>query len=246
MMVGLRAKISRSCYLSFTAALFLCGLATARMSAEQLDESAVIRQIDASVRSRLDVVMGYSVTESYAVFRGGDEVHPVAEMSVKTDYRKEAGKTYTILSESGSALVRKAVLGTILDHEKTINKPGIREGSWITSANYEMKLKSGTTQSVDGRDCIILSITPKRKTPYLINGTLWVDVKDYSIVQLHGVSSKSPSIFTGPTDMMRQYARVNGFAMATHARAVSNSFLLGKTVVTIDYRGYQMQLRGSR
>jgi hypothetical protein len=31
--------------------------------------------------------------------------------------------------------------------------------------------------------------------------------------------------------------------MATHARAVSNSFLLGKTVVTIDYRDYQVQLR---
>jgi hypothetical protein len=246
MMVGLRAKISRSCYFPFTAALFVLGFTTARMPAQQLDESAVIRQIDASVQSRLDAVMGYSVTESYAVFRGGDEVHPVAEMSVKTDYRKEAGKTYTILSESGSALVRKAVLGTILDNEKTINKPGVREGSWITSANYEMKLKSGTTQSLDGRDCIILSITPKRKTPYLINGTLWVDVKDYSIVQIHGISSKSPSIFTGPTDMMRQYASVNGFAMATHARAVSNSFLLGKTVVTIDYRGYQMQLSGSR
>lgn len=246
MMPGLGTQICRVCFLPLTPALLLASLTTVLLPAQQLDESAVIRQIDASVQSRLDAVMSYSVTESYAVFRGSDEVHPVAEMSVKTDYRKETGKTYTILSESGSALIRKAVLGTILDNEKTINKPGIREGSWITSANYEMKLKSGATQSVDGRDCLVLSITPKRKTPYLINGTLWVDVKDYSIVQLHGISSKSPSIFTGPTDMMRQYASVNGFAMATHARAVSNSLVLGKTVVTIDYRGYQMQLRGSR
>jgi hypothetical protein len=164
-------------------------------------------------------------------------------MTVKTDYRKESGKNYTILSESGSAIIRKAVLGAILDNEKTINKPGIREGSWITSANYEMKLKSGATQNLDGRSCLVLSITPKRKTPYLIDGTLWVDAKDYTIVQLQGVSSKSPSVFTGPTQMMRQYANVNGFAMATHARAVSHSFLLGETVVTIDYRGYQMQLR---
>jgi hypothetical protein len=30
--------------------------------------------------------------------------------------------------------------------------------------------------------------------------------------------------------------------MATQARAVSDSFLLGQTVVTIDYRDYQIQL----
>jgi len=34
--------------------------------------------------------------------------------------------------------------------------------------------------------------------------------------------------------------------MATNARAVSESFLLGRTIITIDYRDYQIQLRPSR
>jgi hypothetical protein len=46
--------------------------------------------------------------------------------------------------------------------------------------------------------------------------------------------------------MVRQYASMSGFAMATQARAVSNSNLLGRTVVTIDYREYQIQLRPAR
>jgi hypothetical protein len=41
---------------------------------------------------------------------------------------------------------------------------------------------------------------------------------------------------------MRQYANVSGFGMATQARAVSDSFLLGQTIVTIDYRDYHIQL----
>jgi hypothetical protein len=45
---------------------------------------------------------------------------------------------------------------------------------------------------------------------------------------------------------MRHYANVNGYAMATNARAVSESFLLGRTVVTIDYRDYQIQLRPAK
>jgi hypothetical protein len=45
---------------------------------------------------------------------------------------------------------------------------------------------------------------------------------------------------------MRHYADMNGYSMATNARAVSDSFFLGRTIVTIDYRDYQMQLRPSK
>jgi hypothetical protein len=34
--------------------------------------------------------------------------------------------------------------------------------------------------------------------------------------------------------------------MATQARAMSDSFLLGRTTVTIDYRDYQIQLRPAK
>ncbi len=73
-------------------------------------------------------------------------------------------------------------------------------------------------------------------------GTLWVDARDESIVLIEGTASKSISVFTGPTQLMRQYAMVNGFAEATHARAVSDSFLFGQTVVTIDYSGYDIKI----
>jgi hypothetical protein len=134
-------------------------------------------------------------------------------------------------------------LGAILDTEKRINLPGNREGSWLTSANYEMKLKKGATERLGGRDCFALAISPKRKAPNMIEGTLWVDAKDGSIVRLEGTTSQNPSIFTGPAHVMRQYVNVNGFGMATQARAMSDSFLLGRTTVTIDYRDYQIQLR---
>lgn len=216
------------------------------MQAQQPDEGSVIRGIDAAVETRVDSIAGYTVTEHYAVYRSGDETHPAAEMTVKTTYQKETGKSYTILSEDGSTILRKLVLSSILDNEKRINQPGIREGSWITSANYEMKLKPGGAQRVNGRDCFVLSINPRQKAPNLVVGTLWVDTKDESIVQIQGTASKSISVFTGPTQLMRQYAMVNGFAEATHARAVADSFLFGETVVTIDYSGYEIQIRATR
>jgi outer membrane lipoprotein-sorting protein len=219
------------------------GLRATVVSAQQANNSSVVQHIDAAVQARFENTLGYTVTENYAVFRNNDLIHPTAQMTVKTTYRKETGKSYQIVSQSGSEMIRRLVLSVILDNEQRINLPGNREGSWITSANYEMKLTPGGTQRLDGRDCYVVDLSPKRKAPQLIEGTLWVDARDYTVVQIQGTASKSPSVFTGPTQMMRQYRNVSGYAMATHARAISNSFLFGQTTVTIDYRDYQVQLR---
>ena len=226
--------------------LLLAFLSIAAAPSQQPDESSVIRGVDAAVKARLDGIAAYTATEHYSVFRNNDQTHPASEMVVRTQYNRDTGKSYTILSHSGSELIRRFVLDAILDREKEINQPGVREGTWLTSANYEMKLLPGNPQRVDGRNCLAISISPRQKAPNLIVGTIWVDANDDSIVSLQGTASESISHFTGPTQMMRQYASIDGFSMASHARAVSNSFLFGQTVVTIDYRDYQFELRPAK
>ncbi len=117
------------------AASFFCCLGIIATRAQQPDESSVIRGVDAAVKARIDGIAGYTVTEHYAVYRNDDETHPAAEMTVETLYRRNVGKNYTILSQSGSAILRKFVLVPLLDNEKTINLPGNVEKSWFTSAN---------------------------------------------------------------------------------------------------------------
>jgi outer membrane lipoprotein-sorting protein len=231
--------------LVLTAFIFSC-LTIGSLAAQQLDEQSVIQHIDAAVKARFDGIESFTVIEHYAVYRGSNETDPVAEMTVKTLYKRNSGKSYTILSKSGPEIVQKMAFGQLLDNERRINQPGNREASWFTSANYVMKLKPGGTQPLNGRECLVLAITARRKAPNLINGTIWVDPRDYSIVQIKGVASKSPSLLAGPPQMMREYAIVSGFAQATRAQAISNSFLFGKTVVTIDYRDYQIQLRAAK
>ena len=85
-----------------------------------------------------------------------------------------------------------------------------------------------------------------QEAPNLINGTIWVDAGDGTLVQIDGIASKNPSAFSGTTHMMRQYTNISGYSMATHARAESDSFLFGRTVVTIDYSEYQLQLKKSK
>ena len=210
--------------------------------AQDRDEAAIIHRIDAEARARYENVAGFTVREHYVVFRGDDQTHPAAEMTVATNYRKGTGKSYSILSQSGSSVIRRFGLQPLLDQEKTINEPANVERTWFTSANYEMHLKPSATRNVDGRDCIAVSLKPKHKAPNMIEGTLWVDAKDDSEVEVEGIASQRPSMFAGRTQMMRQYRNMSGFAMATHARAESNGFF-GRTVVTIDYTDYKIDLR---
>ncbi len=223
------------------AAIILAMLSIASLPAQQPDEASIIRRIDAAAQARYDNVLGFSLTESYAVYRGKDETHPVAQMKVKTTYKRGFGKSYVILSQSGSEFIQRIGLHPLLDNEKTINIPGNVEHSWFTSANFTMRLKPGITQKIDGRDCLALAVVPKRKATNMIDGTLWVDARDNSIVEIDGIASKSPSIFAGVTHMMRLYKDIGGYAMATHARAESSSALFGRTLITIDYSDYQLQ-----
>ena len=179
--------------LIFTFAVFAVCTASHTLSAQQPDGASVIQGIDAAVKARIDNVAGYTVTEHYAVFRGHDETQPAAEMLVKTTYSKGTGKSYSVLSKSGSALIAKFVLDPLLENERTNNLPRNVEHAWITSDNYQMKLKADGAQQIDGQQCLLLTIEPRRKAPNLIEGTLWVDAKDDSIVKIQGTATKSPS-----------------------------------------------------
>jgi hypothetical protein len=177
------------------------------------------------------------------VYRGGDETHPTAEMTVKDIYRKGVGKSYTILSESGSGLILKFGLHPLLDNEQQINLPGNVEKSWFVSANYEMKLKQGGTVPLNGRDCYLLDIKARRQAPNTIDGNIWVDARDGTLAKIDGIATQNASAFSGSTHMMREYENVSGYSMAKHARAESSSWLYGHTVVVIDYGDYQLQVK---
>ena len=72
-----------------------------------------------------------------------------ADMVVKTTYSKETGKSYQIVSQSGPALWRNEVLGTLLDNEKRMSQPGNVGTALINSANYEMKLDANPHEQLE-------------------------------------------------------------------------------------------------
>jgi outer membrane lipoprotein-sorting protein len=233
--------LKRAAVTASSVALCLLLLFSCAAPAQTPPGQATIQKIDASVSARDQNLLGYTVTELYRVYRGADKTHPAAQMTVKTTYQKESGKSFVILSQSGSDLILKEVLGRVLDSERLMTQPANRPQALLTTANYNMTVKS--EDAVDGRACNVVAIVPKKSSPYLFRGTIWVDSHDGSIVKLEGVASKAASVLAGATQVSRQYSNIDGLPMAAHASAVAASWLLGQTTVDIDYSGYQMILR---
>lgn len=233
-----RGVLNSTCAIG--AVTFLMAFGAAGIAGQAPNPETVIRGIDAAVYTRYDNVLGFTAIERYSVFKGNDETHPVAEMTVKDNYTKGVGKTYTVLSRTGSGFVMKIGLEPLLENEKIINLPGNLQQSWFTSANYTMNLSG--TERLDGRTCLRLAVQARHKARNTIDGTIWVDAKNDTLIQIQGVATKDPSAFAGATHLMRQYVEIQGYSMAKHARAESSS-IVGRIVVTIDYSDYHLQLR---
>jgi hypothetical protein len=196
----------------------------------------LIRQIDQAELRRESKLTGYTVSEYYTI-RNSHFSKP-AEAIIETTYRRGQGKTYKVLSRSGPSLLRNRVLDRLLQEETQMSRGRMREQAIITSANYEMKLMG--QEPVGGIMCDVLELTPKRKSPYLLRGRLWVDPAKMMIVKIEGKPPASASFFSGRPQVVREYKHLEGFALAHHSHAVSSSFLFGQSIVDIEYRDYHL------
>lgn len=120
-----------------------------------------------------------------------------------------------------------------------MSKPGTREQVLMNSSNYAMKVTGEDT--VGGRRCVVLQMTPRARKSFLLNSRIWVDATDFGLVRIEGKPSVSPSFFVGNPTIVREYTRVAGFALATRSHATTSSFLLGTTEIIIDYTGYDVK-----
>ena len=110
-----------------------------------------------------------------------------------------------------------------LESEKEVNDVTTRYQVMLTADNYELKVEPAR-DSLNGRDCFVLDLKPRRKSPYLLNGKAWVDAKTYRLVRIRGTQSKSSSLLAGSPLITREFADVSGFAMVVHEEIEAHSF----------------------
>ena len=205
------------------------------------DQSRVIDAMLRAEAARFDNVEGYTRVQRYSA---SDERFALrAEMVARIYYEKSAGKTFEVISRSGSPLIQARVFDALLQEEVEVSKLMMHEGSLLTTHNYSLRLAG--QKEFAGRQCYLLELTPLRRDRHLIQGHAWVDMEDYGVVRVEGRPADSLSFWIGKPVVIQDFEKISGYWFATRRHSFMNGLLTGQSELTVDYSDYRIRLKPS-
>jgi len=146
--------------------------------------------------------------------------------------------TYDMLRFEGDNTVKKEVIARYLTAESEVQRGPSLE---VTPDNYKFKYK-GHGQ-LDGRDVHIFQISPKQKRQGLFKGEIWIDAATYLRVQESGYLVKNPSLAIRKIAFVRKYEIRDGISVPRQVQSVTDTWLVGKAELTIDYTNFSIDSR---
>jgi hypothetical protein len=213
----------------------------AAASAATPDTVQIVQSIEHHDQSQAKALEHYHALRHYEIEYHGFFKHLTAQMDVKLDYDAASGKSFRILSESGSHTLCEKVLKRALDSEKDAAQD--RGAHALTPTNYRFLLLG--RDNLDGRPTYVLQVEPLTDSPYLYRGKIWVDAADGAVSKMEVQPAKNPSFWISQTLVHQTNARVGGFWLPQQNRSETKVRIGGKAVMTINYGSYEIPQAGS-
>jgi hypothetical protein len=159
-----------------------------------------------------------------------------AGMVAEFDFDAASGKSYRIVSQSGSRILGEKILKRAMDSEIEASKDS--GATALTPANYRFQLRG--SESVQGRPAYILSVEPLKESKFLYRGKVWVDATDFAVAKIEASPAKNPSFLISRTLIQWTYTKIGNFWLPQWSRSESKIRIGGTAVLTIDYGTYQI------
>jgi hypothetical protein len=159
-----------------------------------------------------------------------------AWMEVEVEFDSTSGKSFRILSQSGSKIFGEKVLKRAMDSEKEAWHDG--GATAMTQANYRFQLLG--SESLDGRPAYILYVEPLTESKFLYRGKIWVDATDFAVAKVEASPAKNPSFLISRTVIRYACAKTGDFWLPQQSRSETKVRIGGTAVLSIDYGTYQI------
>ncbi|HTA49376.1 MAG TPA: hypothetical protein VK930_07990 [Verrucomicrobiae bacterium] len=195
------------------------------------DVVAKMMQFDAQRQSQLT---GYTAIRHYVAVNKSRR----AEMLVHVDCAGDGAKQFTLLSEEGSGSIRKHVFHRLLSEETEASRHGTRNSTRLIPANYDFRFVG--QEKLETGPAYVLQVSPKTANKYLIDGKIWVDANDYSIVRIEGQPARNPSFWVHSVHFVHTYEKVGPFWFASATRTKSEIRIFGSSELTIENSDYTL------
>ena len=133
----------------------------------------------------------YQELRHYQVQYKGFAANLVGKMDVSVTFDAASGKSFRIVSQTGSKLLCDKVLKKAVDSE--VEAAHDQAATALTPANYKFELAG--SESVDGRPAYILAVEPVKESKFLYRGKIWVDAADFRGGRIKAEPAKNPSFW---------------------------------------------------
>jgi hypothetical protein len=180
----------------------------------------------------------YDAVRHYRVQYKGLGTLIVATMEVEVNFDNRSGKTFRILSQSGSKLLCDKVLKRAVESEQEASKD--KSSTALNPANYRFQVTG--TEQLDGRPTYILQVEPLKQSKFLYRGRVWVDAVDYAVVKIDAEPAKNPSFWISRARIESANSKIDGMWLPLKTRSESKIRIGGAAVLTIDYGAYRVSL----
>jgi hypothetical protein len=203
-----------------------------------LTAAQIVLEMEHQNKFRLEELKHYHSVRHYDVsYKGLAKI--AAAMVVEVDYDATSGKTFHVVSQSGSNFLIDKVLKKLVESEKDAGND--KRSTALTSANYNFRLDG--VEDVADRPAYILVVEPKVNSKYLYRGKIWVDTADFAVAKIAAEPAKNPSFWISKTAINHLYERIDGFWLPAQNRSESKVRLGGSAVLSIDYGKYDVEPR---
>jgi len=188
-------------------------------------------------REQADGLKHYQGVRHYQVQYKGFSANLVGKLDVSVTFDAASGKSFRIVSQSGSKVLCDKVLKKAVDSELEASHD--QAATALTPDNYKFKLVG--TESLEGRPTYILDVEPVRDSKFLYRGKIWVDAVDFAVVKVKAEPAKNPSFWISRPQITYTSAKTGGFWLPEFNRSETKIRVGGTAVFTIDYGTYQIE-----
>jgi hypothetical protein len=199
----------------------------------------VVRRMVSLTARRHQALRSYTAMRHYHLdYHGlGREV---ADMDVRVRYDAPGPKQLTVISESGSGMLRDHVLDPLIKREKEEAEIESQTGSVFVPENYAFTLVDYPHPG--GQPDYVLAVQPRKNAQhrFLFKGKIWLDPNDFGMIRAEGRSVHSPSFWISHFDFVYRGQRLDGFWLPATNRTVAHLRLFGHAVLDITYTDFNL------
>ena len=195
------------------------------------------RVVDEMIRhqsAQHDRVGSFSRLQHYSVTT--DRFGLKADLLARFHRDRQRGKTYEIISRSGSQVIQSHVFDPLLEAEVETSH---HSPELLTREFYSFHLIGEAT--FDGHRCYLLETKPKQREKRLLKGKLWLNKEDFGIVHVEGKPTESLSFWVGKPMIIQDFTKLDGYWWAARRHSYIDNIWLGKADLVIDYSDYELE-----